>query len=374
MLRAVLVDDELPNLQLLKMFLEKSGQVQIIDTFTEPLGVIENIAKLNPDVAFLDIEMPEMNGLELASKLSELNSELMIVFITGYSQYALEAFQVNALNYILKPVSEKKINQCVTRLLSLKGMRQKVSFISSEARINCLSNFEVYGHNGLIKWPTRKVEELFAYFIIYHNERIEGEVLGEELWPEGEPKKVKTNLHTSLYRLRKTLREEHIPLEIISEKGGKGIYCSQFGDVTCDFFQFEAVVNKKVTVEKNTIGKLEKILSLYKKDLFSNKNYHWVEYKKESLQRRYLQLIIDMATYYTKKGDYHQALEKLLLAEEKAPYDEDIHKKLLKVYFERKNKAQLINCHERFKHRLKVEMFIEPQKETVDLYNRLIEK
>ena len=71
MLRVVIVDDEIPVLNLLKMFLQKNGQVNVLETYTEPYEALDNIYKLKPDVVFLDIEMPEMNGLELASRLAE---------------------------------------------------------------------------------------------------------------------------------------------------------------------------------------------------------------------------------------------------------------------------------------------------------------
>jgi two-component SAPR family response regulator len=364
MLKVIIVDDEIPVLNLLKMFLEKTGQVKVLETFTEPSAALDKISKLKLDVAFLDIEMPEMNGLELASRLIEQDDELMVVFVTGYNQYALEAFQVNALDYLLKPVNLNSIQKCVLRLLKFKGLGHQQRSEENAQRIGCLGNFEVYGNHGLIKWATRKVEEMLAYFIVHRNSSIEGWQLGEVLWPEEEPDKVRSNLHTTLYRLRKTIKEEGLPLEISSGKGGKGTYSCCLGPLFCDLVEFEEMARDDVTLNKTTIDKLESVCTLYKDELYSQKDYSWCESQKERLQRYYLNLLKRIAEFYVHEGRYQNSLDKLLTAAEIAPYDEEIQRDLLKIYDAQKNRASLISCYQQFKQRLVKEMGVEPQPET----------
>jgi len=372
MLNAVIVDDEIPVLNLLKMFLQKTGQVNILETFTEPLEVLDKISTLKPDVIFLDIEMPEMSGLELASHLIEQDDELMVVFVTGYNQYALEAFQVNGLDYLLKPVSLNSIQKCISRLLKLKGTGHQQKSVENSQRIYCFGDFEVYGNNGLVKWTTRKVEEMLAYFIVHRNSNIEGWQLGEVLWPEEEPDKVRSNLHTTLYRLRKTIKEEGLPLEISTGKGGKGTYRCSLGPLFCDLVEFETMARDDRTFNKSSIDKLERICTLYKDDLYSRKDYSWCESQKEWLQRYYLNLLKRMAEYYVHEGLYQNSLDKLLIAAEIAPYDEEIQRELLKIYDEQKNRASLISTYKQFKQRLVKEMGVEPQPETEQLYKKLL--
>lgn len=375
MLRAVIVDDEIPGIELLRWQLEKTERVEVVGSYTNPHEVLKHIYSLHADVIFLDIEMPKMNGLELASQLIQRDDELMIVFITGYNQFALEAFQVNALHYILKPIDEQIIEDCILRLLKFKNLKTaRVLEEHRNVKVCCLGHFEVYGNQGLVKWPTRKVEELCAYFILNRNINIEWEVLGEELWLEGDPQKIKMNLHTSLYRLRKTLKEAGIPIHIISEKGGHGIYRSQLGNLSCDLLDFEAEVDENIVVHASTIERYEQIVCLYKDDLFANRHYEWAVHKKENLQRRYIKLLVEMAHFYTEQGLLEKALGKLLLAEMKAPYDEQIHQQLLMIYRAQNKRALLIECHEQFKRRLKKEMMLTPLTETVKLYQSLLEQ
>jgi len=372
MLSAVIVDDEIPVLNLLKMFLQKTGQVKVLDTFIEPTQALDNISNIRPDVVFLDIEMPEMNGLELASRLIEQDDELMVVFVTGYNQYALEAFKVNALDYILKPVNPNTIQKCISRLIKLKGSSNEKKYEESEKRIDCFGELEVYGNNGLVKWATRKVEEMLAYFIVHRDSNIDGWLLGETLWPEEEPDKVKTNLHTTLYRLRKTIKEEGLPIDITSKNSGKGLYRCSLGRLSCDLVEFEGATIKNITLNKSSIDKYERVCAMYRDDLFSKKNYGWCEGKKEWLQRCYLNMLKNMALFYVDEGLYQKAIDKLFTATVKAPFDEEIQKSLLKVYGAQNNRALLIRGYEEFKIRLFKEMGVEPQAETRILFLELL--
>lgn len=373
MISAVIVDDEMPALNLLKMFLQKTGKVNILGAFVEPNEALENIISIKPDVVFLDIEMPEMSGLELASLLMEQNDELMVVFVTGYNQYALEAFQVNALDYILKPVTPNTIQKCISRLIKLKGHKNEEIVEESEKKIYCFGDLELYGKNGAIKWPTRKVEEMLAYFIVHRDRNVEGCVLEEILWPEEDPDKIKANLHTSLYRLRKTIKENGLPIEISSQKGGKGVYRFRLGELNCDLVEFENAILKDANINKNNINEFEYICGVYRDDLFSQKNYEWCEEEKEYLKRCYLSMIKNMASFYIKEGLYQKAIDKLLIVKRKSPFDEEIHREVLRIYGIQKNRALLVKCHQEFKLKLFKEIGVQPQEETNKLFIKLLD-
>lgn len=373
MLKAVIVDNEIPVLNLLKRFLEKTGQVEISGTFTKPSEALEQIPGIKPHVAFLDIEMPGMDGLELASRLMERDDELMVVFVTGYNQYALEAFQVNALDYLLKPVNPSTIQKCVSRLIKLKGEDREKKSGNSDKSIRCFGDFEVYGSNGSVGFATRKVEEMLAYFILHRDSNIEGWQLGESLWPDEEPEKIRTNLHTTLCRLRKTIREEGLPIEISSKKGGKGIYRCSLGQIFCDLAEFEGTVRNAEVHGKRNMDALERACVLYRQDLFAERDYNWCEGKKEWLKQCFLRVLRNMAVFYLKEGRYQAAIGKLLAAEAVMPFDEEIHRSLLIAYAAQKNRAMAIKCYEQFRQRLFDELGVEPEMETRQLFIKLFD-
>jgi two-component system LytT family response regulator len=112
-LRAYLVDDEQPALKRLDRLLEATGRVEVIGSTINPLTALEFLASNQPDVVFLDIQMPEMSGFEL---LSRLTVQPRVVFTTAYDQYALKAFEVNSIDYLLKPIDPSQLERALAKL------------------------------------------------------------------------------------------------------------------------------------------------------------------------------------------------------------------------------------------------------------------
>ena len=164
MFNAIIVDDEKPALDVLKLLLEKTGQICVVGSFMSAADALSQLQSLKPDVAFLDIEMSEMSGLELAGKIIEADGDIEIVFVTAYDKYALEAFRVNAIDYILKPFSSDDIAQAITRLKKVKPLPVVSQMPVDKGRIYCLGRLSVYGAGcrEAVKWRTSKTEELFA--------------------------------------------------------------------------------------------------------------------------------------------------------------------------------------------------------------------
>ncbi|MFC0329004.1 LytR/AlgR family response regulator transcription factor [Paenibacillus sepulcri] len=120
----MLIDDERLALKQLKRMLEEVvGGVEIIEMTSNPVQALERSEELQPDVVFLDIHMPGMNGLKLGEKLQQAVPHVEIVFVTAYDQYAVKAFDICALDYILKPVHPIRLQQTVERV------RQKIMLV-----------------------------------------------------------------------------------------------------------------------------------------------------------------------------------------------------------------------------------------------------
>ncbi|PAF23024.1 hypothetical protein CHH49_00200 [Terribacillus saccharophilus] len=116
MMTAFIVEDEPLARQELVFLLENSGEVKVVgegSTLTKSYEAIRNTA---PDVVFLDIELAEGTGLQLAEKLQQLPNSPSFVFATAYDDYALQAFELHAADYLLKPFDEQRINQCIHKL------------------------------------------------------------------------------------------------------------------------------------------------------------------------------------------------------------------------------------------------------------------
>ncbi|WP_034601523.1 LytR/AlgR family response regulator transcription factor, partial [Clostridiisalibacter paucivorans] len=116
MLTAVLIDDEYCALEVLKMELEVFSELKVMGTYTYGRDALKKISAMKPDVVFLDIEMEEMDGLELFNKIVVQSPNTKIVFVTAYHQYAEKAFELGALDYIIKPVKKERLAKTLKRL------------------------------------------------------------------------------------------------------------------------------------------------------------------------------------------------------------------------------------------------------------------
>lgn len=116
-LKVLIADDEKPARSKMKRLLGKFDNVEIIHEAENGLDALENIKKLKPDVAFLDIEMPGLNGLDVASELRQEPAAPYIVFATAYNEHAIKAFELNAIDYLLKPFNEERLGATLDKIL-----------------------------------------------------------------------------------------------------------------------------------------------------------------------------------------------------------------------------------------------------------------
>ncbi|MBV8810204.1 MAG: response regulator transcription factor [Acidobacteriaceae bacterium] len=117
-LRAYLVDDEPLALKRLARLLDETGRVEIVGSSTDPQEAVEQLRTLPCDVLFTDIEMPDLSGFQM---LAQLDPQPIVVFTTAYSQYALQAFEVHSIDYLLKPVDMQQLDRALTKLERMRG-------------------------------------------------------------------------------------------------------------------------------------------------------------------------------------------------------------------------------------------------------------
>lgn len=116
-IRAVIIDDEEPARNELRYLLEQIPNINIVLEAENSQELLNSMERLHPHIIFIDIEMPKENGLQLSQIIREKNSTCFIVFATAHEEFALKAFDLNAVDYILKPFSLKRISQCITKVL-----------------------------------------------------------------------------------------------------------------------------------------------------------------------------------------------------------------------------------------------------------------
>lgn len=117
-MRAYLVDDEPLALRRLERLIAEDGRLAVAGSTSDPVEALERIPEAAPDVLFLDVQMPEIDGFSLIARLRE---PYLIIFTTAYDQYALQAFEVNSIDYLLKPVEAPQLARAVSKLERIQG-------------------------------------------------------------------------------------------------------------------------------------------------------------------------------------------------------------------------------------------------------------
>ncbi len=115
-MNCIVVDDEYPSIQELSYFIENFSSIKILEKFDDSICAMEYIQSRPVDIIFLDISMPKLDGLTFSKIINTMKNKPILVFITAFSEYAIEAFQVSAFDYILKPYSEERIADTLKRL------------------------------------------------------------------------------------------------------------------------------------------------------------------------------------------------------------------------------------------------------------------
>jgi two-component system LytT family response regulator len=174
-IRIVIIDDEVPAREIVKHYLKEVESVEVIDECADGFTGLKTISSLKPDLVFLDIQMPRLTGIELVEVLTEKPE---IIFTTAYDQYALRAFELNAVDYLMKPFEKRRfliaVEKAITKIRSGKGNMEEASqLLSKKPEFSPVSRIVVRKANAISIIPVdqvRYVEAQDDYVMIYHKE------------------------------------------------------------------------------------------------------------------------------------------------------------------------------------------------------------
>jgi two-component SAPR family response regulator len=179
--KCFVIDDEKYALDRISRELKTAAPEAEVSAFSDP-NVLLEYAKENPcDVAFLDVRMGSMTGVELAKRLREIIPKLNVIFVTGYDEYANEAMKLHASGYLMKPVTAEDISA------ELKDLRYPI-FEKKNYLLNfrCFGAFEVFNRNGdLVCFERKKAKELLAYLLYRHGKKCTNQELHQILFEDG---------------------------------------------------------------------------------------------------------------------------------------------------------------------------------------------
>jgi two-component SAPR family response regulator len=282
MIRIAVVDDEL---HVLDRFARLAAEVKELDlcglfeTGEQLLGYLQGKPL---DAVFLDIEMPHINGLELSEKILDLDENIEIIFITAFHQYAVEAFEVHALDYIMKPLTEERLRKTVGRLLK----RTAHVKILSRPYVQCFGSFELIQNGETLPRKNSRAREILAFLIHKEGDPVSWDQITEAVWPDIDYEKAHVNFHATSYLLRKRLSE--LGLSDILEST-RGNYRIRPEKVTCDLYEFKNLVNKS-NAQKNGAEDFNRATTLYRGGYMEDNGYAWAYSRAAELDDDYKRL------------------------------------------------------------------------------------
>jgi two-component system LytT family response regulator len=174
-IRIVIIDDEAPAREIIKHYLKEVDSVEVIAECADGFTGLKSISALKPELVFLDIQMPRLTGIEMVEVLTEKPE---IIFTTAYDQYALRAFELNAVDYLMKPFEKRRfliaVEKAIARIRSGKGNKEEASqLLAKRPESSPVSRIVVRKANSINIIPVdhvRYVEAQDDYVMIHHSE------------------------------------------------------------------------------------------------------------------------------------------------------------------------------------------------------------
>ena len=238
-MRIIAVDDEKIALEALSCAIRAIVAEDEVVSFRYPEDAIEYAKENLCDIAFLDIEMVGMSGVELAEELKKYNNEINIVFCTGYGNYRDVAFDLHASGYLMKPITPEKVKR------ELENLRRPISE-KRKLKVQTFGNFEVYIDGKPLNFKYRRTKELFAYLIDRVGAMCSvGEIIGILFEDEGGREDYFQKLRRDLLC---TLEEVGCENVIVHKRGMLGVVVTE---LWCDYYDY---LNNKKDLETSYFG------------------------------------------------------------------------------------------------------------------------
>lgn len=227
-MKTIIVDDEMLAIKQFEMECKKIPWVNIAGKFQNAQQALEYAKKEKIEVAFLDIELSGMNGILLGKKLRELYPNLVVIFLTGYDNYTLDALYMKADYYLMKPYSSKDFQDVMENARLLIRRQKKRVFVRT------LGRFDLIIDDQVVDLPNAKAKELFALCVDHKGGHVSMEEAVDKLWEDRiYDERVKNLYRKATMSLRKVFREYGLEEVFVNKRGSCNINPEL---MDCDYF------------------------------------------------------------------------------------------------------------------------------------------
>ncbi|MBQ0028581.1 MAG: response regulator [Lachnospiraceae bacterium] len=224
------IDDEQNALEYIMRKIQAAETDAEVHGFNNAKDALESAKKLPFDVAFMDIQMPEITGIELAKKFKKINPQANMVFVTGYSEYTMDAFSVDASGYLLKPATKDQVRH------ALDNLRYPISVAGGpKVCAQCFGDFEFFVNGTPVHFKYNKSKEVIAFLVDRRGAQCTNQEVIINLWEDDED-------HSAYYRslmkdIQDTFKELGIEDVFDRQRAGASIIADK---IRCDYYDYLA--------------------------------------------------------------------------------------------------------------------------------------
>ena len=232
-------DDEQSALNVLMKAIKETVPLAMVHGFCNSLEALEFMKETKCEVAFLDIQMREMSGIILARKLKEIYPKVNIIFVTGYSQYANEAFTLHASGYVYKPVTANKI------LDEMENLRNPIQWKDTGIFVNTFGKFELIVNGEEVSFGREKSKEMLAYLVDKKGKSVTRKELAEVLFEREDYSRATQNYLSKIVKELVDVLKQFGAEKML--KRGFNSYSVDVDAFSCDLYEYE---KENVTPDK----------------------------------------------------------------------------------------------------------------------------
>ena len=372
-MNVIVIDDEKAMHLIMSKLLKKIPSVTLLGMFFSTDQAIEILKTHQVDLVFVDINMPKENGMTFAQKMKMSHAHIQVAFVTSHKDYALDAFELSAVDYLIKPISIERLQQTIEKANALRDFRNSKE---NQSEVNKLSvytfgTFEVRStKGGNVKFISKKSMEVFGYLLLHMGRKVSRIKLIAEVFPEMPQKNAETYLNTAMYQLRKSL-EVHGHRHIVLS--GNDGYELDFSTDAVDVLHLKQFFTNHPSVELFDLEDFFNIESLYNGELFEECGYLWAVSESEHFGQLYFRYALKASEIILNSGEIVKAIELLSKLMKLHKWNEDVAICLMKAYAKNGDEISIKQTFCEYATSLKVDLDIEVSNKVRNLFNQYIQ-
>lgn len=365
-METILIDEEQTELELLQKKITQLSSVKVLGAFTDPHEGLIEVSRKQPDILFLDICIPEVNWMKVAKQLKKAIPDMQIVFLATLDKYALEAFDIQADDYLLKPVDYSRLKQAMVKVTS-KLSQQKSA---PRQMVGCFQSLHFrYEESNQdivdIHWRTSKAREIFSYLVHKRGKLVRKDVLVDLFWSDMPVKEAYNQLYSTIYQIRKTIKSINYNIQIVNREDS---YRLLLNDCLVDVDMWERGIETNPVITSENIESHKNWLLLYRGDYFEAENYMWALNERERLSIKWEYQMKRLVHYYLTNELYAEAILLYLRYQKINPFISESYFELMKLYDLFNDRYAVEEQYQLLKEMCEEELGTEPDVEIVVWY------